>query len=255
MPNPNVLKAREDMTTRNRAEAGFALIVALLALLVLTLLGLTLALLTSTELSIAANHRFGEQARYNAEAGFEVARDMLSLQPDWSTLMRDARPQWDEATVGQPVPNPYPQSDPRDYEGGSCDVMGNGMGFGAVLVSEQSDYQGIPVEGTYTIWLRRDYQVLPNGMVQDQTDSTRAVVTVEGTAPYRTTGAFQSRNRAVRYIQAVVTSTVESPCEVRRGQAGSAASGANFGACEALRNESLTRALGLVAEPTEYNVR
>ena len=42
--------------------------------MLLTFLGLTLATTTSTELQIATNYRWSQQARYNAEAGIEAAR-------------------------------------------------------------------------------------------------------------------------------------------------------------------------------------
>ena len=50
-------------------EGGFALILAILALLLLTFLGLTLAATTSTELQIATNYRWSQQALYNARSG------------------------------------------------------------------------------------------------------------------------------------------------------------------------------------------
>ena len=64
-----VLFAKESLLMRtNRSvhgtQSGFALVLALLALLLLTFLGLTLAVTTSTELQIATNYRWSEQARY-----------------------------------------------------------------------------------------------------------------------------------------------------------------------------------------------
>ena len=52
-----------------RHEGGFALILAILALMLLTFLGLTLATTTSTELRIATNYRWNTQALYNAGGG------------------------------------------------------------------------------------------------------------------------------------------------------------------------------------------
>ncbi len=56
---------------RRRAdeEQGFALVLAILALLLLTFLGLTLAVNTTTELQIATNFKWSQQALFNAEAG------------------------------------------------------------------------------------------------------------------------------------------------------------------------------------------
>ena len=66
------------MSERNqkpRSERGFALVLAILALMLLTFLGLTLAATTSTELKIASNYRWSQQARYNAEAGHGSRQD------------------------------------------------------------------------------------------------------------------------------------------------------------------------------------
>ena len=59
-------------------QAGFALILAILSLMLLTFLGLTLAATTSTELQIATNYRWSQQALYNAEAGLEAAKLLLA---------------------------------------------------------------------------------------------------------------------------------------------------------------------------------
>ena len=61
-----------------RRQAGFALILAILSLMLLTFLGLTLAATTSTELQIATNYRWSQQALYNAEAGLEAAKLLLA---------------------------------------------------------------------------------------------------------------------------------------------------------------------------------
>ena len=72
-------------------EAGFALILALLALLLLTFLGLTLAVTTSTELQIATNYRWAEQARYVAEAGIEAGKMILRDAPTWENILPPPR--------------------------------------------------------------------------------------------------------------------------------------------------------------------
>jgi len=62
-------EAREAMSHKSFErghERGFALILAILALMLLTFLGLTLATSTSTELRIATNYRWNQQALYNA---------------------------------------------------------------------------------------------------------------------------------------------------------------------------------------------
>ena len=67
-----------------------ALVLAIMALMLLTFLGLTLATTTSTELQIATNYRWSQQALYNAEAGIEAAKAILRSMPvgtSWATLL------------------------------------------------------------------------------------------------------------------------------------------------------------------------
>jgi hypothetical protein len=58
---------------RRRAEAGSAYIVALLVLVVLSLLGLALSLISQSELQIGANELTTHRALYTAEAGVHLA--------------------------------------------------------------------------------------------------------------------------------------------------------------------------------------
>ena len=75
-------------------QEGFALILALLALMLLTSLGLSLSATTSTELQIATNHRWSEQARYNAEAGIEYGRQLLTTVNSWESILPPPRGTW-----------------------------------------------------------------------------------------------------------------------------------------------------------------
>ena len=68
----------DTVVDRRPGERGFALVLAILSLMLLTFLGLTLATTTSTELQIATNYRWSQQALYNAEAGIEAARIILA---------------------------------------------------------------------------------------------------------------------------------------------------------------------------------
>jgi Tfp pilus assembly protein PilX len=77
----NHLRTRED---------GIALIVALLATLVLSALGLSLMVMASTETLIAGNYRDGVEAFYAADAGLERAIPELALVPDWSAVLSGA---------------------------------------------------------------------------------------------------------------------------------------------------------------------
>lgn len=73
-----------------RNERGFALIVALMSVLLLTALGLALAMTTMTETMITANYRDGGEAMYAADAGIErVMQDLLTI-PDWNRILTGA---------------------------------------------------------------------------------------------------------------------------------------------------------------------
>jgi hypothetical protein len=63
------------------------LIVALLATLVLSALGLSLMIMASTETLIASNYRDGVEAFHAADAGLERAMPELALTPDWSAVL------------------------------------------------------------------------------------------------------------------------------------------------------------------------
>src|SRR2546422_11497820 len=76
---------RNGRRATGESEAGFALILAILALMLLTTLGLAMATITSTELQIATNYRWSQQALYNAQAGGEGGKIILrSVQPGWT---------------------------------------------------------------------------------------------------------------------------------------------------------------------------
>lgn len=75
------------MTSRLHDEQGVALIIALLALLLMTALGMALMMTTMTETKISANYRDGNEAMYAADAGVErVMQDLLTV-PDWNTIL------------------------------------------------------------------------------------------------------------------------------------------------------------------------
>lgn len=68
-------------------ERGIALVVALMAMLLLTALGLTLMLTTTTETMIAANYRDGLEGLYAADAGIERTMQDLLTVPDWNNVL------------------------------------------------------------------------------------------------------------------------------------------------------------------------
>lgn len=77
------------MIMKNRhTERGAALITALMAMLLLTCLGLALVLGTSTETKITGNFRGGQEALYAADAGVERVMDDLLTVPDWNNILK-----------------------------------------------------------------------------------------------------------------------------------------------------------------------
>ncbi len=70
-----------------RREDGIALIVALMAMMLMTALGVAIVLTTSSETMITANFRNGQEALYAADAGLERAMDDILTVPDWNNLL------------------------------------------------------------------------------------------------------------------------------------------------------------------------
>jgi Tfp pilus assembly protein PilX len=69
------------------SERGVALVIALLAMLLMTALGMALVLVSETESMIGANYRDSVEASYVADAGIErVMQDVLSI-PDWNVIL------------------------------------------------------------------------------------------------------------------------------------------------------------------------
>jgi Tfp pilus assembly protein PilX len=69
------------------SQRGVALIIALLAMVLMTALGMALMLVSETETLIGSNYRDSVEASYVADAGIErVMQDVLSI-PDWNTIL------------------------------------------------------------------------------------------------------------------------------------------------------------------------
>ena len=189
-----------------RAEEGFALILAILALMLMTFLGLTLATSTSTELQIATNYRWAQQAYYNAEAGIEYGKSLLRNM-NWSLLLptprmggnsenclttgpsagfkcwwldtNDPGPYYPETPPVEPPPYARPDAHgnpSRNFENAQCDVYGGGMGYGVVLDDGGGfgPYQNVtnipgvpPLNGSFTLWIRRDQIANNDGSFSD----------------------------------------------------------------------------------------
>jgi Tfp pilus assembly protein PilX len=239
-------------------ESGFALIVALLALLLLTFLGLTLATTTSTEMQIAANYRWAQQAFYMAEGGLEIAKRQLRAQSTWNIFVPPARP---VAAMGSiPVGWP-PTGATRDFENNQCDAAGH-EGYGVVLSlagfgvwENQNVLLGQQLDGSFTIWVRRPVSPNNDGILADYANDDRLVVTAEGTAPYRGTAAGGNvaiQRRAVRVLEIDVSKINPGDCESDLGgQAGNSALGANYDPCAVVNAAGIPGAGGVA--PTEVN--
>lgn len=254
------------MERRSVKQGGFALVLALMALLLLTFLGLTLAVTTSTELQIATNYRWSQQAVYAAEAGVEAGRAILRTVP-WSNILPPARSgSWTGAVVvSAPGSNGVTwtlnRNDrwgnlSRNYEGWQCDQKGQGMGYGVVLDdgTAAGPYQNVTtilgqnLNGAFTLWVRRPLHYLPDGTTVDwggtvapatEIDDSNLVLVAEGIAPYTGAAAgssLASWGKAVHVIEVSLSQTPpQAACRaVRAGQQGSGPEGANHGGCEPL---------------------
>ena len=251
---------------RPRRQAGFALILAILSLMLLTFLGLTLATTTSTELQIATNYRWSQQALYNAEAGLEAAKLLLAqvarASADFSSLLPAPRTvPWGYGVTGAPGGPPFPVPAARvalrDYERMGCADRA-GVGYGRVLTAgvgtpqpgdyqDVSQYMGTTLNGAFTIWVRREILVSATGEFSDNTDNTALVVTAEGIAPYTAQGdAFTRANQSRRVLEQGLSLLVNqgNRCQGLAGQEGLGPTGENFDPCSPLTGQGVGAAFG-----------
>jgi type IV pilus assembly PilX-like protein len=254
---------------RAGSESGFALILALLSLMLLTFLGLTLATSTSTELKIATNYRWQQQALYNAEAGIEAGKRILSGLPSWTAILPVKRAVGWDATLAPTssrngatfsvAHNDAWGNPSRNFESWPCDKRGGGVGYGVVL-DDGSPYQykttlfGQSLNGAFTLWVRRPLMSKPDGTgyTSDYVgpdDENTIILVSEGVAPY--TGAQMSSttagNASVQVIEVLlsqVRGNQQAACQTRTGQAGQGAGNAGFAACDAITSGGLAGALG-----------
>lgn len=230
---------------RRRGERGFALILAILSLMLLTFLGLTMATTTSTELQIATNYRWSQQAVYNAEAGLEAARIVLSNSADvstqWTSQLPPARTTWWDPATPSTAAGPIVG---RDYERWDCDERGGGVGYGLVLNDGTQRYENVTtfagetLNGAFTVWIRRPLLTNNAGQYSENAaDNSRLVIVAEGVAPYTGAGdAFTRARQAVRVLETRFTlslATAGDPCGLGRlqGQEGGSPMGENYNPC------------------------
>jgi len=82
-----IMTPRPHTVDRLKREDGAALIIALMATMLLTALGMTLVLSSNTETMISSNYRNSQEALYAADAAVErVVQDLL-LIPRWNDIL------------------------------------------------------------------------------------------------------------------------------------------------------------------------
>jgi Tfp pilus assembly protein PilX len=251
-----------------RGESGFALVLAILSLMLLTFLGLTLATTTSTELQIATNYRWSLQALYNAEAGIELGKRYLR-QIEWQTVLPPARTGGFENYAGYATGNcaagdgghcPVPALTraTRSFENYACDqtasvaAAAGFAGYGMVLddvnfavpFENVSTFLGQTLNGSFTLWVRRPFTLSDASppFLEDDTRNDRLILTAEGIAPY--TGAsgtttFGQTHRAMRILEVSLQRIAPGDCENRTSQVGSGPLGAGFDQCDPIREQGI----------------
>jgi hypothetical protein len=75
-----------------KADRGATLVIALIAMFLLTTLGAALVLNSSAELAIAGNFRTSEEALYAADGAAERAMSDLQHSSDWDSVLNGASP-------------------------------------------------------------------------------------------------------------------------------------------------------------------
>jgi hypothetical protein len=220
----------------SKLEAGFALILAIIALMLLTFLGLTLSLSTATETQVARNYSWSRQAHYNALAGAEVGRSVLTnalkngVVADWSPFL----PPGPRTGTAMQTPPALGSNSTRDWEGSTCDLSAagtnneygrNGIGYGRVMTldgtptgTKLQDITTFPIggsgqslKGAFTVWLRRTtyWDTNTNQMLDSPNPAdansypNHVIMTVEGVAPYVFTALNQGSGSTMRQQQAV----------------------------------------------------
>jgi hypothetical protein len=240
--------------------------------MLLTFLGLTMATTTSTELQIATNYRWSQQALYNAEAGIELGKRYLR-QIEWQTVLPPARTGGFTSGTGygsgncaqgpQPgyCPTPFLTRATRSFENYACDqqatvaAAAGYAGFGMVLddinfavpFENVSTFLGSSLNGNFTIWIRRPFTLSAANppFLEDDTRNDRLILTSEGIAPYKNfttqnaASAFAQANQARRLLEVTLQRIAPGDCENRTAQTGSGPLGAGFDQCDPIQAQGI----------------
>jgi hypothetical protein len=83
-PHPSSSIVRRPRRAARRGESGSAYILVLLALVVLTIMGLSLAFMTQTEVQIGSNDRVVSRVFYAAESGIAAAAAKAIVSADYA---------------------------------------------------------------------------------------------------------------------------------------------------------------------------
>ncbi len=170
-----------------RREDGIAMMVAMMAMLLMTALGVALVLTTQSETIIASNYRNSGEALYAADAVVERAIDDLLTVPDWNQLLN--------GTV-QSAFIDGPPSGPRTLPDGSkidlTQVL-NMANCGKLTACTAADQTGNstgdrPWAGNNTVWQLYAYGKLSDLLPTNTIDSSYYVLAMVGDDPSENDG-------------------------------------------------------------------
>jgi hypothetical protein len=233
-----------------RTENGIVLVIAVMAMSLLTALGAALILTTTAETIIAGNFRHGREALYAADAAIERAVSDLSAVEDWNRLLDPSQPLVQSAFIDGPP------SGIRNLPDGSTLDLGQALNMAnceKVTACAQSDLTAItlrrPWGANNPVWQLYAYgplsSMLPSSgvtapvyvtvMVADDPSENDGDPTHDGTDPGNPgSGVIVLRADAfgVRGAHAAVEATIErrGAAWLRSGAAGHEAPEAHPGA-------------------------
>jgi Tfp pilus assembly protein PilX len=96
------------LETANRTERGIAIVFVLLAMMLLSALGVALALTTSSERQVSAAYGAGAEVFYAADAAFERAFQELSQVADWNAVLTGGMSTFVDTSNRQVLPDGSP---------------------------------------------------------------------------------------------------------------------------------------------------